>query len=180
VRSASGDDGRKLFQCGAQRARIQGPRCNEPVRQSKKDNNKIVPRLESARESGDTALCAIYVGTGWWCVVHFMHLLPYFVRKSPPVPTEKDAEWAPQQVFAHYRRYVFFLYLQSNNDFLLLVPEACLLYWVTLVPVIFVCLPACLPILLYYISLCTYTVWIKASNDWSIQVVGLLITVMLP
>jgi hypothetical protein len=34
VRSASGDDGRKLFQCGAQRARIQGPRCNEPVRQS--------------------------------------------------------------------------------------------------------------------------------------------------
>jgi hypothetical protein len=32
VRSASGDDGRKLFQCGAQRARIQGPRCNEPVR----------------------------------------------------------------------------------------------------------------------------------------------------
>jgi hypothetical protein len=33
VRSASGDDGRKLFQCGAQRARIQGPRCNEPVRQ---------------------------------------------------------------------------------------------------------------------------------------------------
>jgi hypothetical protein len=34
VRSASGDDGRKLFQCGAQRARIQGPRCNEPVRPS--------------------------------------------------------------------------------------------------------------------------------------------------
>jgi hypothetical protein len=34
VRSTSGDDGRKLFQCGAQRARIQGPRCNEPVRQS--------------------------------------------------------------------------------------------------------------------------------------------------
>jgi hypothetical protein len=27
-----GDDGRKLFQCGAQRARIQGSRCNEPVR----------------------------------------------------------------------------------------------------------------------------------------------------
>jgi hypothetical protein len=34
VRSASGDDGRKLFQCGAQSARKQGPRCNEPVRQS--------------------------------------------------------------------------------------------------------------------------------------------------
>jgi hypothetical protein len=34
VWSASGDDGRKLFQYGAQRARIQGPRCNEPVRQS--------------------------------------------------------------------------------------------------------------------------------------------------
>jgi hypothetical protein len=34
VRSASGDDGRKLFQCGAQRARIKGPRCNEPVRKS--------------------------------------------------------------------------------------------------------------------------------------------------
>jgi hypothetical protein len=32
VRSASGDDGRKIFQCGAQRVRIQGPRCNEPVR----------------------------------------------------------------------------------------------------------------------------------------------------
>jgi hypothetical protein len=32
VRSASGDDGRELFQCGAQRARIQGPRCYEPVR----------------------------------------------------------------------------------------------------------------------------------------------------
>jgi hypothetical protein len=32
MRSASGDDGRKLFHCGAQRARIQGPRCNEPVR----------------------------------------------------------------------------------------------------------------------------------------------------
>jgi hypothetical protein len=31
VWSASGDDGRKLFQCGAQRARIQGPKCNEPV-----------------------------------------------------------------------------------------------------------------------------------------------------
>jgi hypothetical protein len=30
--SASGDDGRKLFQCGAERARIQGPRCNETVR----------------------------------------------------------------------------------------------------------------------------------------------------
>jgi hypothetical protein len=25
-------DGKKLFQCGAQRARIQGPKCNEPVR----------------------------------------------------------------------------------------------------------------------------------------------------
>jgi hypothetical protein len=34
VRSTSGNDGRKLFNCGAQRARIQGPRCNEPVRKS--------------------------------------------------------------------------------------------------------------------------------------------------
>jgi hypothetical protein len=34
VRSASGNDGRKLFQCGAQRTPIQGPRCYEPVRQS--------------------------------------------------------------------------------------------------------------------------------------------------
>jgi hypothetical protein len=43
VRSASGDDGRKLFQCGAQRARIQGPRCNEPVRQSTSTSNRGYP-----------------------------------------------------------------------------------------------------------------------------------------
>jgi hypothetical protein len=42
VRSASGDDGRKLFQCGAQRARIQGPRCNEPVRQSTSTSRLLI------------------------------------------------------------------------------------------------------------------------------------------
>jgi hypothetical protein len=45
VRSASGDDGRKLFQCGAQRARIQGPRCNEPVRQSTSTSTLVSPQL---------------------------------------------------------------------------------------------------------------------------------------
>jgi hypothetical protein len=49
VRSASGDDGRKLFQCGAQRARIQGPRCNEPVRQSTSTSTCMYVRDEAER-----------------------------------------------------------------------------------------------------------------------------------
>jgi hypothetical protein len=42
VRGASGDDGRK------QRARIQGPRCNEPVRQST-SSDSVLNRIDFIR-----------------------------------------------------------------------------------------------------------------------------------
>jgi hypothetical protein len=62
VRSDSGDDGRKLFQCGAQKARIQGPRCNEPVRQSTIYNPPQKwpsRRLDVAPANVTSCLCSI-------------------------------------------------------------------------------------------------------------------------
>jgi hypothetical protein len=64
VRSASGDDGRKLFQCGAQRARIQGPRCNEPVRTlpfwQLTKNRRYITSLKSKGFNYKKQMCSIY------------------------------------------------------------------------------------------------------------------------